>query len=193
MDLILFITEPYLKENSSISLNVETKLIQTAIADAQTIHIHQSLGTKLYKKIYELISTGDISLPINADYETLMDYYIIPAMISWSVYNTIINVRWKIMNKSVNSQSSDNTTPAELEEIKFLLSNLKDKAEFNSQRIVDYICANVSLYPEYTNPNLGDLQPEKTSYSCGLVLDDDSTFAAERFLGLNSHIIKGNI
>lgn len=189
---IYFISETYIKKNSTVSLNVEPALINTAIIDAQVLHIQSVLGTKLYKKIENLIETNTLSNPGNENYKLLLDDYIMATTLQWTIYECLPYIRFKIMNKSVNSQNSDNSTPIELEEMKFFMSNLRNKAEFYSQRMSDYICANITLFPEYKATQIDEMEPSSISYFSGIQLDEP-TYATERFLGLDTHIIKSNI
>lgn len=189
MNTIYFISETTLKNNSPINLNVEQQLLNLAILDAQDTRIQMALGSNLYNKIKDLIDTGDISISTYSDYKTLLDDYIVPALISWSTYECLTYVRYKIMNKSVTSQASDNTTPVDLEELKFISAYIMNKAEFKQQRLIDYLVENRTLFAEYTAANdYDDIVPKSNAYFSGLVLDDETD--CERFLGLNSRIKK---
>lgn len=182
MAKVYFISEAYLKQNTPINLNVEPQLVNLAILEAQQIYIQTALGTDLYKKIESLI----VSASISGVYKTLLDDYISPALTQYSLYEVIPYIRFKIMNKSIGGQSSDNSTPAELEEIKFLQANIKNKAEYLGQRLMDYLIANSKLYPEYlSNTDIDDIKPNSNSYFCGLQLDDD--YNCDRFIGYNKN------
>ncbi len=193
MAKVYFISETYFKNNTPVNMNVEPQLINIAIMDAQVLHIQTALGSKLYKKLEDLISSNTIGLAANAKYKSLLDDLVRPAVVQWSLVESLAYIRYKIMNKTVGGQSSDNTTPIELEELKYLTAQLKNKAEFYTQRIVDYLCANSSDYPEYTSGNaIDDILPETNAYFGGMQLDDVDD-AYERFLGLNSRTTDINI
>lgn len=173
MNKVYFISEQYLKDNTSISMNVEPQLLNIAIQDAQNIHIQPLLGSSLYKKLVSLIVDGTIGAIGNEKYKTLLDDYVVPATTQWALVECLPYIRWKIMNKSVLGQHSDNTTPAELEEIKFLKAELRNKAEFYGERIVKHLKANYTLYPEYTDStNCENISPMDNAYFGGIQLDD---------------------
>ena len=183
---IYFVSETVLKNNSPISLNVEPQLLNIALTDAQEMHVQMALGSLLYEKLKTLISTGDISTATYTDYKTLLDNYVVPATISWALVESLSYIRFKIMNKSVTSQASDNTAPADLEELKYLHSQLRDKAEFKQQRLINYLIENRTKYSEYTaTTDIDDIDPACNGYFSGIVLDDDCD--CSRYLGLNSH------
>lgn len=186
MNTIHFISETVLKNNSPISLNVEPSLLNIAITDAQDMRIQNALGTNLYEKIKTLISTGDISTATYTTYKTLLDDYIVPATIYGALNECLNYVRYKVMNKGVMSQNSDNSTPLELEEVKYFQQNILNKAEFKEQRLIDYLIENSTLFPEYTAAtNYDDISPASNSYFSGMQLDDETN--CERWLGLNKN------
>jgi hypothetical protein len=193
MAKVYFISETYFKNNTPVNMNVEPQLINIAIMDAQVLHIQMALGSKLYKKLEDLISGNTIGDSSNAVYKTLLDDYVRPAVVQYALVECISYIRYKIMNKTVGTQNSDNTNPIEFDEMKYLQSQLRNKAEFYTQRIVDYIMANLSSYPEYTSTgSIDDIPPESNSYFGGMQLDDVDD-AYERFLGLNSRTTDINI
>ena len=91
------------------------------------------------------------------------------------------------MNKGVMSQSSENSTPTDLDTLKFLMNNLKNAYQFRIEQMIKYLCDKQSSFPEYTQgTNISDLQPSNSNYFSGLWLGDENGFD-DRFLGLNSH------
>jgi len=192
---IFFISESYFKEHTPVNLNVEPQLVTMGISDAQFLHIQQILGSKLYKSIEAKVADGTISSdPTNINYKVLLDDYINPSLVQWALYECIPYLKFKMMNKGVVNQNSDNSAQIDLEEMKFLQESIRNKAEFYTQRLSDHIIGNMSFFTEYTSANrIDDLLPERTAYFCGLNLDGDDKFAIERFLGLNSHVINANI
>lgn len=178
---IYFIDQEYLKNNTPISLNVEQQLINLSIQEAQQYRILPLLGTDLYNKIKLDISGNTIS----GNYKTLLEEYIQPCLLQWSVYECIPYIRFKIMNKSVTAQRSDYSDPISLDEIRYYQEGIKNKAEFSGQRLIDYLLAHQTLFPEYTsNTDADDYKPETNSYSTGMILDN---YDCEKFLGLNKN------
>ena len=71
---VYFISEQYLKDNTSISMNVEPQLLNIAIQDAQNIHIQPLLGGTLYKKLCDLIVDGTIGATGNEKYNVCFSH-----------------------------------------------------------------------------------------------------------------------
>jgi len=169
---VYLISTNYLKDNSTINLNVEDSLIKNAILEGQRINIQQMLGTSLYDKIIELVGDDSIDDSINVNYKSLLTTYIQPCLTYWAQYHSIPFLNYKINNKNIGQQSSENTEPAELDEVKYLTSLVKDKAEFYTELGTKYLKKNTTLFPEFTtSDNCGLIHPNKTNYSSGMCLD----------------------
>ena len=169
MKKVYFVDETDIKNNTVVNLNVESNLINTAISDAQLISIQPILGSKLYKAIQAKIVDGSITGSTQVHYKELLDDYIIPATIQATVAEILPFINFKLMNKSVGQQSSDNTAPVDLDTIKYLQGQATNKSEFLCQRMADYLMANYNLFPEYHNQTaIDDLLPNTTAYFCGI-------------------------
>lgn len=185
MTTVQLISETTLKNNSPINLNVEQSLLNLAINEGQEQHIQMALGSKLYQKILDIVVDGTIKTDPNmSDYKILLDNYIAPALIYWSIVECLNYVRYKIMNKGVQVQNSDNSNTPELEEIKYFQQAITNKAEFKQQRLIDYLIENSTLFSEYTSTiDYDDIAPESNGYFSGMQLDDDYDYC-EKYLGL---------
>jgi hypothetical protein len=186
MTTVQLISETTLKNNSPINLNVEQTLLNLAINEGQETHIQMALGSKLYQKILSIVIDKTIKTDPNmSDYKTLLDTYIAPALIYWSLAECLNYVRFKIMNKGVQLQNSDNSTSPELTEIKYFQQTITNKAEFKQQRLINYLIENQTLFPEYrATLDNDDIAPETNGYFSGMVLDDDYEDLCEKYLGL---------
>jgi len=85
----LFISVADLKKRSMIEGNVDSSKIVQYIEVAQDLHIQNYLGGKLYKKMQQLVVSGDIVDLDNTNYKTLLDDYIKPMLI-WYTQSTIL-------------------------------------------------------------------------------------------------------
>ena len=172
MKAIYLISEAFLKDYTTVALNVEPQLIKSAILNAQNMYIQEYLGSPLYNKILSLVQSNDISTPTYAAYKTLLDDLIVDTLLNWTVVDIIPNVRYKINNKNVGGQNSDNTTPTDTADIKWLMQTYRDKAEFYANRLSTYLLYNYKQYPEYTAiKNIADMVPKTNPYFSGLQLE----------------------
>lgn len=170
MATVYFVTTDDVSKYTPVNLNCEVSIIKKAILDAQQLKIQDVLGSKLYKKIEALIISG-IEESGNAVYKTLLDDYIFNCTLHWVLVEILPYSRFKIMNVGVNTQSSDNSQPAAFDEFKYLQTMLTNKAEFYTTRMKDFLVANYTDYPEYSDLSCecdGELSPNKTTYFSGI-------------------------
>ena len=121
---VLFISENYVKNNSLIDENVDVRLILPSIRDSQELRIHPILGTPLYEDLKTKISGGTLT----ADDITLLDNYIAPSMLQWTMYECSASMLFKYRNKSVATKSSENSQPIDFQNLQFLRDEWKNKA-----------------------------------------------------------------
>lgn len=153
---ITIIGEEYLKQNSVLNLNIDTDKLRPAIVDAQTLNIQTILGTTLLTKILTDIDSNTLS----GNYQTLTDDYIIPALVKWSLYYATLDISFQMYNKGVMQRTSEFAQPSSIKDIQMLRNEIKNNAEFLSQRLNHYLCDNSNLFPEYNSTD--DLESQKT-------------------------------
>lgn len=164
---VLFVSEDTIKKSTTINGNVDVELLLPYIKVAQDIHIHQLLGTDLYDKIQADITGGTLT----GNYQSFTDDYIQPVLIHYALFECLPFLSYKIMNKDIVRKISETSTPASLEDIKYMREIVKNTAEYYATRLVDYLCNNNHLFPEYNTNSNGDLAPTKDTYFSGIVLD----------------------
>lgn len=145
---ILLITEDYYKKNSVVQLNVEAN-IQIHIIKAQNLHIERILGTNLFNTIMEQITNNSVEPRM----KTLIDGYIQPALVEWTTYVAIPYINYSFTNKSIVKKSSEESEASSLKEINFLRNDIRDDAEYMSNRLSLFLKANDDVYTEFKNGN----------------------------------------
>ena len=73
MNRVLLISEDFVKELTNMSDNMQGKLINPAIAEAQEAGLREILGDCLMDRLLELVETGEIEFAENAMYKKLLD------------------------------------------------------------------------------------------------------------------------
>lgn len=148
---ILFLSVDDLKENTTLNYNIEDKIVEGSIIDAQNIDIQAIIGTTLYEKLLNMVLIDDISG--NTSYKTLLESYIIPTQIKFAFRRSLISVYAKATNKSVSTQTSDNSNPVDITILDKMRNEILDDCEFYSNRLKSYLYENQTDFPEYLNPN----------------------------------------
>jgi hypothetical protein len=172
-----FISEQAIKDTTVLNENVDPKLIAPGIIEAQDIHIQEILGSQLYDKIDSLIPSGNISLPANAVYKTLLDSYIKPALKYYTLAELVLPMSIKLMNKSVATRSSDNAQPLSPDDFGLVRETFMNKAQFYGTRLINYLIDNRTSYPEYLDTPTTDIYsritPKSNAYKTAMYLGGD--------------------
>lgn len=170
MATTLFINRTDLVRNSILDGNVDTDKFIQFINTAQVVTIQQFMGTKLYEKMADLISTGDINLVANADYKTLLNDYIQPMLIWYSQVDYIPFAAYQIRNGGIYKHSSENSETVSKDEVDFLVEKCRTQADWYTRRFIDFMAFNQTTYPEYTLNTNDDLYPSYDAVNNGWVL-----------------------
>jgi len=161
MSKALFISVIDLKRKSIIDGNLDGDKVIQFIEVAQDTHIQNYLGTDLYNKLQDLITSGDISLPANADYKNLLTSYIKPMLIWFTQSNYLPFAMYQISNGGVFKHRSENSDSVSSEDMAMLINKVTETADFYTRRFIDYMSYNQTLYPEYNSNSNEDMYPDK--------------------------------
>ena len=164
---VLFISETKLKQFTALDWNVRPEQIVPYIITAQDIYLQPVLGTRFYKGLKSRI----VASTRTQDEIDLCNDYIAPMILHFALYQALPFLKYRLVQKGVVSPESETTQTASFDELRFIQSNVKDTAEFYQQRLVEYFYDNPSKFPEYQDPGVDGMMPNKTtSYQTGLVI-----------------------
>ena len=157
MQNTLLISESKLKRFTDINNNLDVDLISSVIREAQIIHITRLLGTKLYERILSDVDSGTLS----GDYKSLVDDYIQDCLIYWSYYESLETIYLRPRNAGlVKPTGGENNIDADMALYDKKRQSVKNKAEYFSERLVDFLSYNDSLFPEYGQEQNEDIYPD---------------------------------
>lgn len=162
----LLVSEQRLKQWTQLDDNVRLNEITPHILQAQDIYIQNVVGTRLFDRL----KAGVIADDLNADETTLLNEYVGPTLMQYSLYLMLPSIKYKIVNQGILNGTSEETAPTTLDELKYLRQSTLDTAEFYSKRLTKYFSDNPNLFPEYQNPGVDGMMPDKRNpYFAGLV------------------------
>ncbi len=171
MAYVLFISESVLKSSSALNLNISTTLLLPYVRQAQKLYIETKLGTKLNQKLKDLIVAGTVNDSGNEAYATLLNDYIPEVLVNFSFFHAIPFLRFKIENGNIYSKTSETGTALSTEEAQHLREEVRNTAEYYTERMIDYICNNNSSFPEYGQSSGSDVKADKNAYYNGMNLE----------------------
>lgn len=149
---VKFVSTDFIKKNTVVEMNVDDSKITPIIFKVQRVYLQQILGSSFYDHLSDAVANGTLT----AKEESLIRDYIQTLITEYVLYELYPFLNYKSTNKAISKESSEFSTPADLDEIKYLRSNVKDMAEFFAKRLTTYLCDHQEDFPEYQNPD----QPE---------------------------------
>ena len=167
MSQALFVSANRLKRDTAIGGSVDDDLIRPYVFMAQQRWILPVLGTQLYDKLCDEVDAGTVA----GDYATLLDTYVIPSTVQYSFVQLVPFLRLRFVNNAVVVMNSEQSSAATYEDLKPLMDQALDMATFYRERLIDYLCENSALFPEYTSNTGSDLSPTTSNYTQGLNVD----------------------
>ena len=154
----LLIGRKELVRYTPISGNIDTDKIIQYIEIAQDIHVQQLLGTDLLEKLQADVIAGSIA----PDYAKVIKL-VKPVLSQYAFIEFLPFSRFTIGNKGVFKHTAENAVDASHKEMVDMKEASRDLAQFYAKRLMDYLCANSELYPEYTSNTEEDMNPTRRS------------------------------
>lgn len=152
---VLFITRDDIVRFTALNGNVDVDKYLQFVKIAQDLHIQNYLGTRLYQKLKDEITAGTLADP----YLTLLETFIKPMVIHFSMVEYLPFASYTIGNKGVYKHTSETGEIVGKDEVDQLIEKERDIAEHYTQRFLDHMCFNQTLYPEYYQNSNGDVYP----------------------------------
>ena len=162
----LFISRDDIVKFTALNGNIDTDKFIQFVKIAQDIHIQNYLGTKLFDKINDGIVAANLSTP----YTTLLNKYIKPMVIHWSMVEYMPFAAYTIANKGVYKHNSENSENVDKLEVDFLIEKERSIAEHYTRRFIDYMSFNQQNFPEYNLNSNADMFPDKEADFSGWYL-----------------------
>jgi hypothetical protein len=168
MATALFISLNELKKNTAISGNIDANKLLPAIKTAQQLEIEPILGTDLYDRLSDDITNSTLS----GSYLTLKIDYIHDILIHYAVAYYLPYASYQVTNGGVAKwEGGPNFISLESGELNLMVNKEKALGESYKKRLIDHLCNNSTLYPEYSTNTGEDIQPSNDTNRTGLFLN----------------------
>ena len=90
---------------------------------------------------------------------------------NWAFYHAVPFLRFKIENGNIYSKTSETGTALTTDESQHLREEVRNTAEYYTERMIDYIRNNISSFPEYNTNSGADVNPDPNAYYNGMNLE----------------------
>lgn len=149
MKNVLLTSPDFIRLNSNISDNVNSKVLSTAIREVQEDELQEILGQLLFEKLQDLVYSGDIEEPEYTAYKNVLDKS--QMFITYRVIaEIIIMLNAKIDNAGLIQTSDENMDPMTLEDTLTLKQHYDTKASHYAYLLQNYLMEHLSELPELT-------------------------------------------
>jgi len=162
----LLISSDDFKTYSNISGSMDSDKFIQYIAIAQDIHAQRVLGTDLLEKLQSDIAGSTLT----GNYSTLVTEWVTPALIHWALMEALPMMTVTVDNGGAFRFAPENATALAKEEVDSLVKQEEAFATYYEKRLIDYLCNNTSLFPEYNTNTDEDVNPSSSSNFCNWVL-----------------------
>jgi hypothetical protein len=169
---VLFISEQTMKAKTTISDNLDSKVLNMTITMVQEEKILPYLGTALYNRLIAGITANNLT----TNEQNLLNNYITNVM-QWFVLAELpMTVGIKFYNRNILRKQGDQEESLDMSEMFDVMNYYKSKGEFQLTRLIQYLeqSSTTNIFPEYLNPGTGwdTIFPHRRGYTCPIVLDN---------------------
>lgn len=164
--MVLYTSPRIVKRDTPLGSGVDDNLLLPYIRMAQDKEILPYLGSKLDDKLKTDINSNALS----GVYQTLVEDYLVHALVQFTFAMAAPMIRVRFSNNSVTVVSSEQGQSANRDDIKPIVDQARQMGEFYRERMVEHIHHNITSFPEY-NTNTGEqMSPTRNNYFEGLNL-----------------------
>jgi hypothetical protein len=160
---VLLISEVKLKNFTNINKNVDMDVLKAEVQVAQDIDLQTILGSRFYYHLLDQVyATGNT---FNADELILVNDYIQPYLIQTAYFNAIPQIHYRTMNRGIVAGDMESAHSVDIETMKYLRTIQKQRADFYSQRLLDYLLTGrgQNKFPDYNSASTIDgMIPDKS-------------------------------
>lgn len=165
--IVYFISQEYFLANTPVEKNVDWDKIAPYVIQAQQLYLQQSIGGTGLQALNEGVKLNTLT----PQEEYLMRAYIQPLVCQYTFWLALPFINYKATNKALSKESSEYSQAADLDEMKYLRSSVKDAAEFYQRRLVKYLVEHPGEFYWFDHPDAKDDLPKTIqSYFGGIYL-----------------------
>jgi len=163
----LIISEELFEALAPVSGDLDWEYVWPIILAVQDKWIQPILGQSLYEKIMADIKAEALAEP----YKSFVEDYVARVCVWFTCYQGFPFWGVKVVNSGVIQRITDDGSVISFNDIDKLSELSRGQGEFYAQRLIDYLCANSTDFPEYNTNKSEEMSPERANYQAGLNLE----------------------
>jgi hypothetical protein len=161
---VLLISEEKLKAYTTLNENLSPQILIPYVLQSQDTYLVNWIGSSFYKELKDQVRTNTVSVA-NA---YILDEYIGPMLVQYAMASAIPFIKYRFVNKGILSPKSETADSIELEEVKYLVAEVKNYAQQYAFLLQRYLYFHSNDYPLWNSALAQD----------GVIPDKGSTFSA---------------
>jgi hypothetical protein len=144
---ILLVSEEKLKAFTTINENVSPQVLIPYILNSQETYLVNLIGSSFLKELYLQVRTNSVT----AANRFILDEYIGQVVLQYGLMMSLPFLKYKILNKSILSPKSETSDSIDLDELKYLVAQVKNTAEQYAMLLQRYLYWHSNEYPLWNN------------------------------------------
>ena len=181
--LALLVSEEKLKAFTTINVNTSPDLLIPYILQSQDIYLQTYIGSTYYMQLKAQVVNNTVS----SNNQFLLDNYIGSALCNFGLFMALPFLKYKIFGKSVVSPTSENSESTTLQELQFLMDQVKSAGESYMKRMIEWMVNHPGDFPAYISPQIKDGQmPQRGTPFFSSLVTPKQPYAYKRRLAINS-------
>ena len=144
---VLLVSEEKLKAFTTINENVSPQLLIPYILNSQETYLVNLIGSSFLKELYTQVRTNTVS----AANQFILDEYIGQVVLQYGLVMALPFLKYKILNKSILSPKSETADSIDIDELKYLVGEVKNTAEQYAMLLQRYLFWHSADYPLWNN------------------------------------------
>ena len=175
----LMVSEEKLKAYTNLNTNLSPSDLVPYCWDAQNVLLPNYLGGTYYNALKQRIVDGTLTA---AD-TNLLDNFIGPFLCNSAFLYATTFIQYRSYNKGIMKGTSESGEPLDLNELKFLQSQIRNIAEAYANQMVLHLVANAQDYPLYLQANSqdGPIPDRANPYTTNIVIPNYPYALSQRF------------
>jgi len=144
---ILLVSEEKLKAFTTINENVSPQLLIPYILNSQETYLVNLIGSSFLKELYTEVRTNTVTVAN----QFILDEFIGQVVLQYGLMMSLPFLKYKILNKSILSPKSESADSIDLDELKYLVAQVKNTAEQYAMLLQRYLFWHSADYPLWNN------------------------------------------
>ena len=144
---VLLVSEEKLKAFTTVNENVSPQLLIPYILNSQNTYLVNLIGSSFLKELYLQVRTNTVTQANRF----ILDEYIGQVVLQYGLMMALPFLKYKILNKSILSPKSETSDSIDLDELKYLVAQVKNTAEQYAMLLQRYLFWHSNEYLLWNN------------------------------------------